>query len=276
MATASRKSLSTQEATSNSSLSGTTERLSPASGRCVSKPRDWAVLADLRQDGQVELIGYSNDTVTRGDSEYRQLVVFDKEGNLLRKWEVPSCASDVDVLRMHPAVGNLDDDPDLEIVAVSGCGTVAAFKLNQPDGPIWQAATAGTFVASPVVADLNQDGTNEVVIAASDPNNSNRGGVHAFDHQGKKLQGWPVLVEESFAPRRLWETSTATGSLKSAFRAPNLACCTCSALMASRWRAGLSGRSITHRSTRAPCWETWTGTAGLMWCCPRPATCPPW
>ncbi|MFO1498135.1 MAG: Ig-like domain-containing protein [Verrucomicrobiota bacterium] len=157
------------------------------------------VIADLDHDGQPEVIGYSQGTVSRGGIDYRQLVVYNARGGLIRKWEVPSCDADLDAPRILPAVGNLDGEPDLEIVTVSGCDTVVAFKLSKDAGPLWSAATYGTFVASPVVADLDQDGTNEVVIAAFDISGGKRGGVYAFDHTGQRLPGWPVLVEESFS-----------------------------------------------------------------------------
>lgn len=155
------------------------------------------VLADLRQDGDLELIGFSTETVTRGDQDFRQLVVYDGAGALLQKWELPDCASDVDVPRLFPAVGNLDQDPDLEIVAVSGCGTVAAFKLGRPE-PIWQVETGSQLLAAPVIGDLYQNGSNQVLVAGYDPDHADRGGVYAFSSQGKRLPGWPALVEESF------------------------------------------------------------------------------
>jgi subtilisin family serine protease len=157
------------------------------------------VLADLAGDGNKELIGYSQDSVTHGGTDYRQLVVFDKSGNLLRKWEVPACDSGLDAPKMFPAVGNLDGDPELEIVAVSGCDTVAAFKLSHGSGPIWSTRTFGTFVSSPVIGDLDHNGTNEIVIAAFDMSGGHRGGVYAFDNRGRLLPGWPVLLEESFS-----------------------------------------------------------------------------
>jgi subtilisin family serine protease len=156
------------------------------------------VLADLNGDGNIELVGYSNDSITHNGSEFRQLVVWDKDGNLLQKWEVPACDAQVDAPKMFPAVGNLDGQPGLEIVAVSGCSSIAAFKLHKPLGPIWTASTFGTFVASPVIGDLDQNGTNEIVIAAYDSSNSGRGGIYAFDNHGRRLPGWPVLLEQSF------------------------------------------------------------------------------
>ncbi|MHC1764869.1 MAG: Ig-like domain-containing protein [Verrucomicrobiia bacterium] len=157
------------------------------------------VLADLDGDGRKELIGYSQETVTRGSAELRQLVVYDFEGHLVRRWEVPACDSGVDTVRMLPAVGNLDDAPDLEIAAVYGCETLAVYKLENAFGPLWTAITQGTLVASPVIADPDANGTNEVIVSAFDIGGGKRGGVHAFGVDGKLLPGWPVLVEESFS-----------------------------------------------------------------------------
>ncbi|MGD0537187.1 MAG: Ig-like domain-containing protein [Verrucomicrobiota bacterium] len=161
------------------------------------------VIADLRGDGQLELIGLSQETVPRGSQDYRQLVVFDAVGNLLRKWEFPACAVAVDAPRQFPAVGRLLNGPGLQIVAVTGCNQLSAFSLDQPDGSIWTATVPGNLFGSPVIGDVNGDGQNEVVIGSSDPgpasNSGIQGGVYVFDRTGVPLPGWPVLVGESFA-----------------------------------------------------------------------------
>ncbi len=160
------------------------------------------VLVDLRGDGQVELIGLSQDTVTRGSQDFRQLVVYDTAGNLLRKWEFPACDLAVDAPRQFPAVGRLLNGPGLQIVAVTGCNEISAFSLDHPAGPIWRATTQGNIFGSPVIGDVIGDGGNEVVVATSDPrgalNAGTQGGVYVFDARGNVLPGWPVLVQESF------------------------------------------------------------------------------
>lgn len=157
------------------------------------------VVADLDGDGRKELIGYSQETTTVGSAQFRQLVIYNHEGQLVRRWELPACDAELDAVRMLPAVGNLDETPDLEIAVVSGCDTLAVYKVEKAFGPIWTATTHGTFVASPVVADLDANGTNEVILTAFDMSGGKRGGVHAFGIDGKPLPGWPVLVEESFS-----------------------------------------------------------------------------
>ena len=161
------------------------------------------VIADLDGDGRNELIAFAQDPVHRGGQDWRQLLVFNSAGDRLRWWDLEACDLSVDAPKMFPAVGNLDDEPDLEIVTVSGCRRLSAFKLSKPDGPVWTALTQGFFVGSPVIGDINHDGTNEVVIGAHDPNlpirGGTRAGLYAFDNSGRLLPGWPVLVGESFA-----------------------------------------------------------------------------
>jgi subtilisin family serine protease len=156
------------------------------------------VIADLRGDGQRELIGLSQNPVMEGTGAFRQLVVYDRHGTLLQKWDVPWCASDPDPHMILPAVGNLDGQPGLEIVAVTGCNSLSAFKLGQ-GSPLWTASVAGTLVASPAIGDLNQDGSNEVVLGVVATDGLQSGGVYAFDNQGALLPNWPALLGESFS-----------------------------------------------------------------------------
>lgn len=52
-------------------------------------------------------------------------------------------------------------------------------------GP-WPRTVAGAGMASPVIADLDGDGTNELIVATDD------GVLHAFTRKGGELKGWPV------------------------------------------------------------------------------------
>lgn len=172
---------------------------SPLAGKWPVKldaPRLGKVLADLDGDGFKELIGYSNDPLVTSEGSH-QLVVFNRTGDVVRKWNVTACTTTNDVPRIFPAVANLDEDRDLEIVALSGCYNISAFKMEK-EAPLWTAGVDGLLLSSPVIGDLNNDGTNEVVIAAASATSFTQGGLYAFNAVGDRWSGWPVLVDDSF------------------------------------------------------------------------------
>ncbi|MBI3418262.1 MAG: tandem-95 repeat protein, partial [Verrucomicrobia bacterium] len=157
------------------------------------------VLADLDGDGFKELIGYSQNTTTINGINRRQLVVIDHTGMVIRKWSLADCDAHPNTEKIFPAVGNLDENPDLEIVVRYDCSSIAAFSLRNPTRPIWVAATDGTVLASPVIGDLYHSGSNQVIVGASKDFGGYQGGLYVFDNQGRRRPGWPVLVDESFS-----------------------------------------------------------------------------
>ncbi|MCI0540984.1 MAG: tandem-95 repeat protein, partial [Verrucomicrobiales bacterium] len=156
------------------------------------------VLADLDGDGTKELIGYSQNTAGQSGSDMRRLIIVNAQGNILRQWELGACDVEVDGGKILPAVGNLDDDPDLEIVVPSGCRSIAAYHLKKADGPFWSAGVDGDVVASAVMGDLDGTKTNKVVVGTYDDKYKS-GGLYVFYGEGQRYPGWPVLLGESFA-----------------------------------------------------------------------------
>jgi hypothetical protein len=96
-----------------------------------------------------------------------------------------------------PAAANLDADPAAEIVfglniAANNAGPLYAVNGNGTLVPGWPVATGdlanpSAITASPAIADLDRDGSNEIVVA------SERGGgrVHVFRANGTAFPGWP-------------------------------------------------------------------------------------
>jgi subtilisin family serine protease len=160
------------------------------------------VLADLDGDGFPEIVAFAQRPVRKSGQDWRQLLVINRHGVIVRRWEVPSCLESADAPKMLPAVGNLDKDADLEIVATLGCNMLGLFDLDKTNGPVWATPVEGAILSSPVVGDLDGDGRCEIVVGVADPKPAAtagiRGGLYAFDQTGRQLRGWPVLVGESF------------------------------------------------------------------------------
>jgi subtilisin family serine protease len=160
------------------------------------------VIADLDRDGRPEIIGLTNPWAS-APNESGRLFVLEADGTLRANWRADFCWATAGWPRRLPAVGNFDDDRDLEIVAPFGCGSLALFDLSVPDQPVWRKDTGGELLAPPVVGDLDGDGRDEVLAGVNDPDAINgvgqAGGLYAFDGYGNLLPGWPVLVQASFA-----------------------------------------------------------------------------
>lgn len=156
------------------------------------------ILADLDGDGRRELIALSNPPKELGGTQQRRLTVIGADGVVRRQWVLGGCAEEANVPELLPAVGNLDADAALEIVAANGCLGVSVFDLDEPAGPRWTAMTEANLFAPPVVGDLDGDGTEEVVVAGARRGEGMPGGLYVFDRQGNPRRGWPVLTEESF------------------------------------------------------------------------------
>ncbi len=158
------------------------------------------IVADIDGDGRAELIVLSNPPADLVGAPQRRLAVLDGTGRILARWTFAACSDPLETPapELLPAVGNLDDDPTLEIVVVDGCLGISAFDITRADGPVWTSVTEARLVASPVVGDLDGDGTEEVVVGGVSRGQGLPGGVHVIGADGRPRSGWPALREESF------------------------------------------------------------------------------
>ncbi len=146
-------------------------------------------LADLDGDGQLEILagewGYV-DTTPVGS-----LHIFNNDGS---EWggnwpvQLDSCSV------ATPAVGDVDDDGNLEVCMLSGS---SAFLL-EVDGsvlPGWPVTLAGgdtISYSSPVLADFDGDGHREVVFSVCTYlDGVSQGGCHVQGDDGTAYPGWP-------------------------------------------------------------------------------------
>lgn len=96
-----------------------------------------------------------------------------------------------------PVVADVDGNPGLEIIAITGSGRLHALDRNKRDLPGWPLGTGAGQEASPALLDINGDGSLELLIADADSL------LYAFD--------LPTLVAGS-SPWPMWRGNSGRTS----------------------------------------------------------------
>lgn len=174
------------------------------------KSIDWRSfkVADLDNDGAQEIV-----TIRPGDGEIvpPEILVFSSEARLLWSQTLdigkPSTGSVV--------IGNLDQDPDLEIIVDGGAdGKVFAFdSLGQLMPGNWPLDLPGSRMGMSVV-DLDLDGTNEIVTFNNDAffiSNSPRRQLSIISPEGDIQKSW--RVDDCFHENDVVEVVPAFGDM---------------------------------------------------------------
>ncbi len=170
--------------------------------------RTGKVIAPLREDGTNFLITLSNMAANRQNQDVADVCVYNGAGQRLRSWEVPICFGTNNVMRQSPAVADLlPEIQGLEIIVPGGCGGLSCYNFDSSPNLVWNSLTPATFLISPVVGDLDGDGSLEIVIGSVKTDAPASGGLYVFDAQGKKWPFYPILRDESF------ETPLALGDV---------------------------------------------------------------
>ena len=134
------------------------------------------VLADLDRDGSTEYIvlgnvtGPGNLTVIINNA----LLVLNPDGTRRPGWETPALSdgvlTQVDLPTNAPAIADLNDDGQLEIIATTNDGWIRAYDINKT--VLWAfnyTQNATLFASEPVIGDIDGDGGLEIVFGTRVP-----------------------------------------------------------------------------------------------------------
>ncbi len=163
------------------------------------------IMADMDGDGVFELIvadGSGRVHALNGRGE--ELSGFPVQSDLRRGAENSPAFQQLskvhDLFIATPAVGDLDGDGDMEVVAAGVYGGVYAWHhdgsvvTGYPQGIIERGPSEisndflydNGFAGAPALYDLDTDGTLEVIVAGMDSR------LYVFDHQGQDWGGFPI------------------------------------------------------------------------------------
>lgn len=154
------------------------------------------IVADIEGDGKPEIIALANSPGE--NSSTVGLAIYDAEGHALQRWTIGACGATNIAQRSFPVAANMDDDSDLEIVIVGGCGEVMMFDTSAPASPVWTTSLGGSALNSPIVADVDRDGFSDIVVATWTSSKDGAGGVYRLNRNGQIAPGFPVLTDDAF------------------------------------------------------------------------------
>ena len=144
------------------------------------KPMRGLALADLNKDGMDEIILSHND----------QLNVIDGHGLVV--WSQPLVGG---MAQYPPAIADLDNDGDPEIVALTAYGNArgGVNVFDRTGAVMLSVVTANNpLICSPVLADLDNDGQKEIIFCGRGKASANIApGLHVWNLQGEELEGFP-------------------------------------------------------------------------------------
>ena len=144
------------------------------------KPARGVALADLDGDGADEILLSHND----------QINVIDGQGQV--RWTQTLAGG---MAQYPPTVGDIDGDGDLEIVVLTAYGNArGGFNVYDHTGAVVfsQVTNNNPLICAPVLADLNNDGQQEILFCGRGKASANIApGIHVWNLQGEELEGFP-------------------------------------------------------------------------------------
>src|SRR3989338_7732360 len=138
------------------------------------------LMADLNLDENKEVIIKGNDAIQQ------KMVIVNKYGNIISQFDLPKNSWGAGIVSL-PAVGNFDNDNDLEIVVAQPSpkagydwerkewineGIITIYNIDGTQVTGWPVVVPGGPFSSPAIGDINNDGELEIVVVISEENTS--------------------------------------------------------------------------------------------------------
>ena len=160
-----------------------------------------AVIADIDQDGQSEIIVGAGSTFT--PSAHGGLYVLDHLGKLQCSFTLGDFNKDSvnDGVWSSPAVADFDQNDGGKMEIVFGGWDARIYLLNHDCSKVWHVENYDSIWSSPSVLDIDRDGRLDIVIGADSNDDATRsiikgGRIWALDKDGIALPGFPRFVDE--------------------------------------------------------------------------------
>ena len=168
-------------------------------------PLTWGVFATEGENytasvAVADLDGIAGSEIVGASWNTKEIYVFTQDGSVMTGWP----KSTVDLCWASPVIGDFDGDGDFEIVAYDIDGIVYVWhhdgtELMDGDGdPLTDGrfftaglASDGWHVSTPALADMDDDGTVELIVAA--PTDS----IYVLNADGSSVAGWPVFIGDA-------------------------------------------------------------------------------
>jgi len=151
-------------------------------------------LSDINNDGYLDII--FND-------QYENIYVIDHNGNLLPGW--PQQTTNIDNHQLAITVDDIDNDGYMEIITTAHLpgyldDMLYVFEHNgnlKQNFPI--SVSDGITYSSPAIADLDNDGNKEIIVASSegDSNELSDNFIFVFESNGSLKQNFPITLDEN-------------------------------------------------------------------------------
>ncbi len=152
-------------------------------------------IGDLDGNGNLEIVFF--------DVEHR-LHVIRQNGTLYPGFPIARTVPFDDTAGPSPALGNLDADPGLEILwPINGGGARCDLVLvdtglnDGTSGQVkagWPVQLPGNTESSPVIGDLNGDGTPDILIGIGGGSTESPNNLYAFNATGAPMTGFPISL----------------------------------------------------------------------------------